>query len=221
MASDSSTHTHDTHTTHTQHTYNTQLSMVTDSSTHTYNTHTTHTQHMHTIHHSLLQMTRRHTHTTHTQHTPNTHIQYTTLYGKWLVDTYTQHTHNIHTTHTQHTHNIHTTHTQHTHTIHHSLWRMTRRHNWLIDMWPDSLICDMTRWHMTWLFMRGSNCHMKWVTWRSYTGIRDLTVSQQPHMCDVTHSYAWHDSFICVTWLIHMCVWDSSYVTWLCHRSQR
>jgi len=25
------------------------------------------------------------------------------------------------------------------------------------------------------------------------------------HMCDTTHSYVWHDSFICVTWLIHMC----------------
>jgi len=23
-------------------------------------------------------------------------------------------------------------------------------------------------------------------------------------MCDMTHSYVWHDSFICVTWLIHM-----------------
>jgi len=25
------------------------------------------------------------------------------------------------------------------------------------------------------------------------------------HMCDMTHSYVWHDSFICVTWLIHAC----------------
>jgi len=51
-------------------------------------------------------------------------------------------------------------------------------------------------------------------------------------MCHMTHSPVWHDSFICVTWLIHMCdmthsyVWhDSSYVwhdsficvTWLIH----
>jgi len=42
-------------------------------------------------------------------------------------------------------------------------------------------------------------------------------------MCDMTHSYVWHDSFICVTWLIHMCdmthssVWHDSFicVTWL------
>ena len=39
-------------------------------------------------------------------------------------------------------------------------------------------------------------------------------------MCDMTHSYAWHDSFICVTWLIHMCdmthsyVWHDSFIMW-------
>ena len=37
-------------------------------------------------------------------------------------------------------------------------------------------------------------------------------------MCDMTHSYVWHDSFICVTWLIHMCdmihahVWHDSFI---------
>ena len=42
---------------------------------------------------------------------------------------------------------------------------------------------------------------------------------------DLTHSYAWHDPFICVTWLIHMCDMTQSYVrhdwwvrvTWLIH----
>jgi len=32
-------------------------------------------------------------------------------------------------------------------------------------------------------------------------------------MCDMTHSYVWHDSFICVTWLIHMCDMTHSYVS--------
>ena len=31
-------------------------------------------------------------------------------------------------------------------------------------------------------------------------------------MCDMTHSYVWHDSFICVTWLFHMCDMTCSYV---------
>jgi len=32
------------------------------------------------------------------------------------------------------------------------------------------------------------------------------------HMCDMTHSYVWHDSFICVTWPTHMCDMTHSYV---------
>jgi len=36
------------------------------------------------------------------------------------------------------------------------------------------------------------------------------------HMCDMTHSYVWHDSFICVTRLIHICDVTHSYV-WLVH----
>jgi len=30
----------------------------------------------------------------------------------------------------------------------------------------------------------------------------------------MTHSYMWHDSFICVTWLIHMCDITHSQLTW-------
>jgi len=45
------------------------------------------------------------------------------------------------------------------------------------------------------------------------------------HMCDMTHSYVWHDSFICVTWLIHKrdmthsYAWHYSFIcmTWLTH----
>jgi len=43
------------------------------------------------------------------------------------------------------------------------------------------------------------------------------------HICDMTHSYVWHDSFICVTWLIHMCdmtysyVWHDSFICVTCH----
>jgi len=45
------------------------------------------------------------------------------------------------------------------------------------------------------------------------------------HMCYVARSYEWHDSFVCVTWLIHMCNMTYLYllhdsfvcVTWLIH----
>ena len=38
------------------------------------------------------------------------------------------------------------------------------------------------------------------------------------HMCDMTHSYVWHDSFICLTWLIHMSDMTYSHVNdpWKC-----
>ena len=52
-----------------------------------------------------------------------------------------------------------------------------------------------------------------------------MCVTWRIHVCDVTHSYVWHDVFICVTWRIHMCdmthsyVWHDAflYVTWLIH----
>jgi len=36
------------------------------------------------------------------------------------------------------------------------------------------------------------------------------------HMCDMTPSYVWQDSFICVTWLMHTCAMSHSYA---CHDS--
>jgi len=44
------------------------------------------------------------------------------------------------------------------------------------------------------------------------------------HMCDMTHSYVWHDSFICVThsyvWLIHVCQVQRAAALWTCHTNQ-
>jgi len=39
-----------------------------------------------------------------------------------------------------------------------------------------------------------------------------MYVTELVHVCDITHSYVWHDSFICVTWLIHMCDVTHAYV---------
>jgi len=35
------------------------------------------------------------------------------------------------------------------------------------------------------------------------------------HMCDMTHSYVWHDSLICVTWLIDTCA--MTHINDACH----
>jgi len=65
------------------------------------------------------------------------------------------------------------------------------------------------------------SCHTcEWVMTHN-SGTRTIPV----HMCVMTHSYVWHDSFICVTRLIHMrdmppsYVWRDSFicVTWLIH----
>jgi len=77
-------------------------------------------------------------------------------------------------------------------------------------MW---ISCDVTRPCATWLM------HV----WHDWFWLAGLT--SEVRVCDMTHSYMWHDSFICVTWLIHMCdmthsyVWHDSFicVTWLIH----
>jgi len=43
-----------------------------------------------------------------------------------------------------------------------------------------------------------------------------ICVTWPIHMCDMTNSYVWHDSFICVTWLIHMCDMTHSYMIESC-----
>ena len=49
-------------------------------------------------------------------------------------------------------------------------------------------------------------------SWQHLTA--KLRVTWLIHMCDMTHSYVWHDSFVCVTWLIHMC--DMTHDSFIC-----
>jgi len=67
------------------------------------------------------------------------------------------------------------------------------------------------------------SCHMCGMTYVWHDS--SICVAWLIHMCGMTHPYVWHDSSICVAWLIHMCgithpyVWhDSSIcVAWLIH----
>jgi len=96
---------------------------------------------------------------------------------------------------------------------------------WLIHLWYDSFIRDVTYSHGTYLIHMARDsfiCDMthSYVAWlihmRHDSFICDVTHSHVWHdsfMCDVTYSYVWHDSFICYVthsnvaghmWFIHM-----------------
>ena len=104
---------------------------------------------------------------------------------------------------------------------------------WLIHMcamtcayvWHDACIC--LTWH---IYTCGVT---SWYVWHAVcyilpyncitlhhaataTHVYMLHITDRWDVCRMTRSYVWHDSFICVTWLMHMCN-SSICVTWLIH----
>jgi len=99
---------------------------------------------------------------------------------------------------------------------------------WLIHMcdMTNSYVCDMTHscvWSVSCSFVWHDSFgarHLEKVvvrvTWLTYVWHDSIIcVRWLIHVCDMTHPCVWHDVFICVTWLIHMCDMTHSYcVTW-------
>jgi len=73
-------------------------------------------------------------------------------------------------------------------------------HIYIECVWRDSMMC------VTWL---SDACDIWYacVTCSNHMSEHDvlIRVTWRMHMCDMTHSYLWHDSCTCVTWVIHMC----------------
>jgi len=95
---------------------------------------------------------------------------------------------------------------------------MSRAHQ---SVWHDSIIfvpwlihlCDMTFIHVTSLVYMNESWHKyEWVMahlWMSHGTLMNESCHTHEwvvsiHLSDITHLYLWHDSSICVTWLVHM-----------------
>jgi len=98
---------------------------------------------------------------------------------------------------------------------------------WLIHVGRDSFIYRNYVWHDSFICSWGTVCGDAFISVTWLIHVCDVTLSlvwrdtfmsvtgrmtRLLHVCDMTHSCVWHDSFICVLWLIHMRSMTHAYV---------
>jgi len=153
---------------------------------------------------------------------PIRHITHTShIRMKWVMSHTCIQTHHTHITHTSHIHHTyirnetrvtdtsHTHHTYITHTspIHHTY--ITHTYEWVArHVIHVHASCHTYEWvmrHVTHMHQSRVMSHVCDMT-HSYVWHDSLiSVPWHIHMRDMAHLHVWHDSFICVTRLIHMC----------------
>ena len=82
-------------------------------------------------------------------------------------------------------------------------------------IWIAREICS--EWVISYTLMRVPHILYTCMYIYMYVYKKDIPVNREKtqsrgSMCDRTHSHAWHDSFTCVTWLIHMCDMKKAYL---------
>jgi len=94
-----------------------------------------------------------------------------------------------------------------------SVWHVS-----FIYVWNDFFICE--RWRSNFLadfhdLIEIDICvNVNWNVWMWHDADACIRLTWRIHMCtcDVTRSYAWHNSFTCAIWLIYMCDITHSHV---------